>query len=224
MSNNKKFKCVCLLSGGLDSTATLFYSLKKFDRQVLALHLSYGQRAEQQEYDSAIRVCKSLGVELYRVKLSNYNNLKLGLTNPSLDMSDESPNFEGLPASFTPFRNLLFLTQAAIVGEAFCSHPFYISIGATQVDYSGYPDCKADFFESAEHTLNLAIGAKTHKIVSLYLPILNVPRPDYLKDIRAKDMGVFELLKSTYSCYEKEECGKCPSCLLRKQAWKGVGA
>lgn len=232
-------KAVCLVSSGMDSVVTAFAVEKIYGYEPFYLHFQYGQRARKKELDTFMKlvdvVKPSAGWKV--VDISNvFEGISSALLDSNLDL--HSFNENGLPASFVPFRNGIFLSVAASV--AYNIGASVIAIGVTQVDFSGYPDCTYYFVEKMEDAINCGL-AKGYKLVprdfkrkgsfrlkkdsenwiSIITPVL------YLKKSQTVQLGAylgvpFEL---TWSCYEEGEvaCGKCSSCQQRLQGFEEAG-
>lgn len=232
-------KAVCLVSSGLDSVVTAFAIEKIYGYEPFYLHFQYGQRAHKKELDTFMKlvdvVKPSAGWKV--VDISNvFEGISSALLDSSLDL--HGFNEDGLPTSFVPFRNGIFLSVAASI--AYNIGASAIAIGATQVDFRGYPDCTYYFIEKMEDVINCGL-AKGYKFVSrgpryessfrlkrdsknwisIITPIL------YLKKNQTVQLGAylgvpFEL---TWSCYEDGDvaCGECTSCLQRLQGFKEAG-
>jgi 7-cyano-7-deazaguanine synthase len=157
----KDSKALVVFSGGQDSTTCLAWAMEKFDH-VEAITFNYGQR-HLVEITQAKKICKQLNIPHKILKLDLFQQLtKSALTETDIDIQETSEDtllqttHYKLPTSFVPGRNLIFLSTAAI-------HAHQLGItnlvtGVCQTDYSGYPDCRQDFIESLEQTINLALG------------------------------------------------------------------
>lgn len=170
-------RALVLFSGGQDSTTCLFWALSRWD-DVRALAFDYGQR-HAVEIDQARAIAADAGVPFEVVDLS-------GLLGGSAlidggDTNEEHDLARGLPASFVPGRNALFLTLAA--SRAFLSETRDLVTGVCQTDYSGYPDCRLDFVQSQEATLALALDAP----VRIHTPLMRLTKAETWK--LAADLG-----------------------------------
>jgi 7-cyano-7-deazaguanine synthase len=215
-------RAVSLLSGGLDSTVSLAYALAR-GYDVTPLTVSYGQR-HSRELESARRV-----VEHYGLKGHVVMDLDLraftgsALTSAKVEVPERvsaSDIKEGIPITYVPARNIIFLSVAAGLCETIGGEAIFI--GANAIDYSGYPDCRPEFFEAFERTL--AVGTKAGvegHAPKVHAPILRMTKAEIVRlgmDLRAP----FEL---TWSCYKGGEkaCGRCDSCLLRLKGFEEAG-
>ena len=210
---------VVLLSGGLDSTTTLAQALADGCR-VTALSFRYGQR-HTKELISAENVCKHYGVQHVVIDL-NLSSFRSALTRDDIDvpMDREGDLASEIPITYVPARNIVFLSIAAGLCESVDADRIYI--GANVVDYSGYPDCRPEFFEAFEKMINVGTkaGVEGHPI-KIETPILRCSKADIVR--LGKKLGA--PLHLTWSCYEGGEkaCGKCDSCQLRLKGFEEAG-
>lgn len=212
-------KAVVLLSGGLDSTTTLAQALED-GCEVTALSFRYGQR-HTRELDSAKNVCDHYGVRhvVVDIDLSMYRS---ALTRKDIDVPMDRPGdlAEDIPVTYVPARNIVFLSIAAGLAESVDADRIYI--GANVVDYSGYPDCRPEFFEAYEAMLakGTKAGVEGHPI-RICTPILHHSKADIVrlgKKLKAP-------LEMSWSCYNGGEkaCGHCDSCRLRLEGFREAG-
>jgi 7-cyano-7-deazaguanine synthase len=213
---NKK-KAVVLLSGGLDS-ATVLYHAKLKGYKLYAISFDYGQRHKRELLSAK--------------KLAHINNAKICIMKISfpwkgsslLGKKSELPKGcierESIPSTYVPARNIVFLSFALSYAEVIGSDKIFI--GANQIDYSNYPDCRKDFL----HAFNAMIkkGTKTGlsgKSISIEAPLIRMKKSDII--IKASNMGV--PFKYTWSCYkgDKYPCGKCDSCVIREKGFRESG-
>ena len=205
-------KAVVLLSGGLDSSTAL-YLAKRDGHEVHAISFDYGQR-HSRELDSARRVAQAAGVASHKVVSLN---LSLwggsSLTDANMTIDDGNINRTDIPDTYVPARNMVFLSVAASMAEAIGAQHIYI--GVSQVDYSGYVDCRQVFIDAMERAVNLGtvMSAERGKHITIHAPFINMTKAEEIK--LGADLGVdFSL---TWSCYRGgiKPCGTCDSCLLR---------
>lgn len=214
-----EMKAVVLLSGGLDSTTTLAQAIED-GCEVTALSFRYGQR-HTRELTSAQAVCDHYGVEHVVIDL-NLSSFRSALTRKDIDVPrDRSGELsESIPVTYVPARNIVFLSIAAGLCESIDAERIYI--GANAVDYSGYPDCRPEFFEAYEKMLN--VGTKTGvegKPIKVMTPILRSSKADIVR--LGKKLNA--PLKLTWSCYNggDKACGHCDSCMLRLKGFEEAG-
>ncbi len=200
------------MSGGLDS-ATALYSAKAcgFDCQVLIF--DYGQR-HKQEITRAVKIARACGC-FYKILKINFPWKGSALLDKKIKVPEEISS--GIPATYVPGRNIVFLSFALSMAEATGAGAIFI--GAHAQDYSGYPDCRPDFFKAFIKMAAKGIAAK-HKI-RILAPLLRKSKAQIIK-LGAK-LGVpFNL---TWSCYRagRKPCGKCDSCYYRAKGFKEAG-
>ncbi|SFE98193.1 7-cyano-7-deazaguanine synthase QueC [Thermophagus xiamenensis] len=213
-------KAVVLLSGGLDSSVAL-YLAKSQGFKLYALSFDYGQQHER-ELQAARAVAQSARVEEHQVV-----NMKLdlwggsSLTDKSIEIKDGDVNRKDIPDTYVPARNMVFLSVAASYAEAIGAQDIFI--GVSQVDYSGYVDCREEFIEAMEKAINkgTVMGAEKNQPIRIHAPFVYKTKADEIRLGRQLNVP-FEL---TWSCYRGGEkpCGKCDSCLLRAKAFAEAG-
>ena len=211
---------VVLLSGGLDSTTTLAQAIAD-GCNVTALSFRYGQR-HTKELVSAANVAKFFNVKHVIVDI-DLSMFRSALTRPEIDVPenrDESQMGQDIPVTYVPARNIIFLSIAAGLCESIDADRIYI--GANAVDYSGYPDCRPEFFEAYENMINKGTkaGVEGHPI-KIITPILHATKADIVT--LGKKLGA--PLELSWSCYNGGEkaCGHCDSCRLRLKGFKEAG-
>ncbi|MBW8001462.1 MAG: 7-cyano-7-deazaguanine synthase QueC [Planctomycetes bacterium] len=221
----KNKKAVVLLSGGLDS-ATILAIATDLGFQCHALTFSYGQR-HSRETKSAEKVAKSLGAAEHRIV--NIDLAAFGgsaLTDSGIDVPKDSPDLdqtEKIPSTYVPARNTIFLSYALAWAEVLGA--FDIFIGVNSTDYSGYPDCRAEFIEAFEKTANLATAAAIEKKgkYKVHTPIILMTKAQIIQ--AGTKLAVDYSL--THSCYdpnkEGSSCGRCDSCRLRLRGFAQAG-
>jgi len=212
-------KAVVLLSGGLDSAVTLAIALDE-GMDVTALSFRYGQR-HTKELDSAEALCRHYGIKgsIVDIDLSLFRS---ALTDRSIDVpSDRKGKLdEDIPVTYVPARNIIFLSIAAGLCESIGAEAVYI--GANAVDYSGYPDCRPEFFRAFREMLAAGTKAGTEgRTAEIRTPIIQFSKSDIVR--KGKELNVpFRL---TWSCYEggHKACGHCDSCRLRLKGFGDAG-
>ncbi|WP_421526935.1 7-cyano-7-deazaguanine synthase QueC [Pseudomonas brenneri] len=212
-------RAVILLSGGLDS-ATVVAMARAEGYSCYTMSFDYGQRS-QAELDAAARVARDLGVVEHKVIGLNLNGIGgSALTDSSIDVP-EAPT-EGIPVTYVPARNTVFLSLALGWAEVLNARDIFIGVNA--VDYSGYPDCRPEFVESFERMANLATkaGVEGHGF-RIQAPLQNLSKADIVK--AGVRLGVDYSL--TVSCYQADNdgraCRKCDSCRLRAEGFQAAG-
>jgi len=221
-----------MLSGGLDSTVTSCIAKQALNKgeDLHAMSFSYGQRHGARELEQASVIGKTLGVKTHQfVRIPFSENFFNGAT--SLVVGDKQEfkvptppkagTEEGIPSTWVPQRNMLFLTYAFGYADTIEADEVYTGFNA--VDYSGYPDCRPEFVLAASQALNLARKrfVETGHTITIETPIIGKSKVDIIKwglDLQAP-------LDLTYSCYNGGEkaCGECDSCQIRLSAFAEVG-
>ena len=209
-------KAICILSGGMDST-TATYIAKNRGYDIVALHFNYGQRTEKKELDSFKKICKELNIEKnkqYIIDLDFFKQIGASaLTDKNIDVPISGIE-EGIPITYVPFRNGIFLSIAGAIAEKENCEAMFI--GVVEEDSSGYPDCRENFIESIQNSINLGTKEETNIIIKT--PLIHLKKEDIVKT--ALKEGV--KLELTWSCYQNEDkaCGVCDSCRLRLKGFK----
>jgi 7-cyano-7-deazaguanine synthase len=228
-----------LLSGGLDSTTVAALACGEgYDLSAVTVHYS---QAHAREIESARRVAAALGIKQRVVDLTFYRDLAWysALTHPerfSLPADRSPAEMVGdIPLTYVPVRNMLFLTLGAAFLESEALHaieaegvdPYELEaaifIAANALDYSGYPDCRPEFYRTAVETLRLGSKLGTQYGVSFRIrtPIIDKTKAEIVR--LATEVGA--PLADTWSCYEggARPCGRCDSCLLRAKGFADAG-
>ncbi len=212
-------KAVILLSGGLDS-ATIVAMAKAQGFACYTMSFDYGQR-HRAELQAAERVARQLGVVEHKVIGLDLNGIGgSALTDPNIAVP-ETPG-EGIPVTYVPARNTVFLSLALGWAEVLGARHLFIGVNA--VDYSGYPDCRPEFVEAFERLAKLATKAgvegDTFKIEA---PLQFLSKAQIVQ--AGSQLGVDYAL--TVSCYQADDegqaCGRCDSCRLRAEGFKAAG-
>ena len=208
-------KAVVLLSGGLDS-ATCLAMARDRGYQCYTIAFDYGQRTRS-ELDAAKRVSAALGAVSHRVIELGMGNIGgSALTDHSIEVPEEGG--DGIPVTYVPARNTVFLSLALGLAEVVDAEAIYIGVNA--VDYSGYPDCRPAFIEAFQAMAGLATKAGGEGGPgTIETPLMHLSKAQIIQAGTALglDYGL------TVSCYQADEngnaCGKCDSCRLRKQGF-----
>jgi 7-cyano-7-deazaguanine synthase len=215
-------RAIVLLSGGLDS-ATCFLIAKQEAGQVFALSFDYGQR-HRVELDRARALAARYGAAGHRtVRLDHPAPEGSALTDFSREIPSHALGREPIPPTYVPARNTLFLAYAVAWGEVIGAADVFI--GANALDYSGYPDCRPEFLESFERTVNLGTkaGAEGSIRFRIHAPLIAMSKGEIVT--LAARLGLDFALTS--SCYDPSPegvpCGGCDSCLLRAKGFQEAG-
>jgi 7-cyano-7-deazaguanine synthase len=209
---------VVLLSGGLDS-ATVLAIARAEGFACHALSFDYGQR-HRAELDAAARIAKGLGAVEHRVMKIDFAGIGgSALTDPTIAVP-QSPQ-DGIPVTYVPARNTVFLSMALGWAEVLKSVDLYIGVNA--VDYSGYPDCRPAFIEAFERLATLATKAGVEGArFQVHTPLIALSKADIIR--RGIALGVD--FGMTISCYQAthsgEACGQCDSCRLRRDGFRAA--
>ncbi len=217
-------KAVVLLSGGLDSSTVLAIA-KSEGYQLYALSFSYGQR-HIVELEAASRVAVSIGVAAHRVakidlRVFGGSALTGDIDVPKGRTADEMGH--GIPITYVPARNTIFLSFALAWAEVLGSSDIFIGVNA--LDYSGYPDCRPEFIQAFEKMANLATkaGVEGRQMLKIHTPLIALTKAQIVS--KGMELGVDYGLTS--SCYDPsptgEPCGQCDSCLLRQKGFRENG-
>ena len=212
-------RAVILLSGGLDS-ATVVAMARAEGYSCYTMSFDYGQR-HRAELDAAARVARDLGAVEHKVIGLNLDGIGgSALTDSSIDVP-EAPS-EGIPVTYVPARNTVFLSLALGWAEVLQARDIFIGVNA--VDYSGYPDCRPEFVEAFEVMANLATKAGVEgNGFRIQAPLQNLSKAQIVQ--AGVKLGVDYSL--TVSCYQADArgraCGKCDSCRLRAEGFAAAG-
>jgi 7-cyano-7-deazaguanine synthase len=209
---------VVLCSGGMDSCVTTAIAVRENDRLAL-LHISYGQRTELRERQAFNDIGDHYGVE-ERLDVSIEYLAKIGgssLTDRNIAVSDADLTSKEIPSSYVPFRNANMLSIATSWAEVIGASSIYI--GAVAEDSSGYPDCRPEFYEAFQQTINAGTKPDTH--IEIRTPIIHMTKAEIVK----KGIELDAPLHLTWSCYRSNEiaCGTCDSCALRLRGFEQAG-
>lgn len=208
-------KAVVLLSGGLDSS-TVLAQAQKDGYEVYALSFDYGQRHDA-ELDAAKRVAAHTKVAKHLLVPMDLRAIGgSALTDDSINVPEDET--EGIPATYVPARNTVFLSIALGWAEVISADAIYIGVSA--VDYSGYPDCRPEYIAAFENLANLATKAAVEgQKIQIKTPLIHLTKAQTIT--LGMSLGVDYQL--TVSCYQADQqgraCGKCDSCRLRKKGF-----
>lgn len=211
-------KAVCLLSGGMDSAVCA--SIAKNENFELAfLHLNYKQRTEEKELFCFNKLVEHFGVKEKLVVDVNYFNQIGGssLTDETIEVRKAELNLKDIPTSYVPFRNANILSIAVAWAEVIGAEKIFI--GASEEDYSGYPDCRKIFYDKFNELI--AVGTKPSTKLEIVTPLMFKNKSEIVK-IGMELKTPFEF---TWSCYKNNDkaCGECDSCALRLRGFRRAG-
>jgi len=186
--------------------------------EIIALHFNYGQRTQKKELESFRKIAKNLNVvEKYEIDLDFFKQIGASaLTDSSLDVPTRGVE-EGVPITYVPFRNGIFISIATALAEKHGAEALFI--GVVEEDSSGYPDCRDTYIKSMENSINL--GTKDETKLEIKMPLVHMKK----SEIVAKSIELNVPLKDTWSCYQNEDkaCGVCDSCRLRLNGFEVAG-
>lgn len=206
----KDEKAIVVFSGGQDSTTCLFWALRTF-KEVEVVTFNYNQR-HKEEIECAKHIANDLNVRHHLLDMQLLNQLAPNaLTRDDIEIKEGEDG--GLPSTFVPGRNLLFLSFAAVLASQVDAK--HIITGVCETDFSGYPDCRDSFIKS----LNVSINLSMDKQFVIHTPLMWLDKAETWK--LADDLDALDYVREkTLTCYEGvigEGCGECPACKLRKQ-------
>ena len=209
---------VCLVSGGMDSCVTAAIAVEE-NQETAFLHVSYGQRTERRErqaFDDLadhFNVTKRLAASIEYLKDIGGSSL----TDERMKVAAANLKSREIPTSYVPFRNSHLLAIATSWAEVIGAKRIYI--GAVAEDSSGYPDCRPEFYEAFQQTIDT--GTRPDTNIEIVTPIIHLRKSEIIK--RGLDLGA--PLKLTWSCYQSDDvaCGRCDSCALRLRAFADAG-
>ena len=209
-----KKKAVCILSGGMDSTLAS-YIAKNDGYEIIAVHFNYGQRTEKKELKAFRDICEDLQIkEKYEIDIPFFTQIGASaLTDSSIDVPIQGVK-PGVPITYVPFRNGIFLSIATAIAEKEEAQALFI--GVVEEDSSGYPDCTDSFIDKMTSAINE--GTKETTKVEIKTPLVKLMKSDIVKEATKLNVP----LEHTWSCYKEEEeaCGVCDSCRLRLNGFK----
>ncbi|MGD9589216.1 MAG: 7-cyano-7-deazaguanine synthase QueC [Pyrinomonadaceae bacterium] len=209
---------ICLVSGGMDSCVTA--AIAAVEAYELAfLHISYGQRTEARER-KAFNDIADFYVVKDRLDVSIEHLAKIGgssLTDEKIAVTEADLDSKEIPTSYVPFRNANMLAIAVSWAEVIGANRIYI--GAVAEDSSGYPDCRPEFYEAFQKTIDTGTKPDTH--IEIRTPIIHLSKAEIVK----KGVELNAPLHLTWSCYRSEDlaCGTCDSCALRLRGFNQAG-
>ena len=211
-------KALVLLSGGQDSTTCLYWAIDRFGHgNVSAVSFDYGQR-HRIELDCAAAIAEQAGVAHRCLPIDTFTALGGdALTDAGIAVKLDVDDSKGLPNTFVPGRNLIFLTYAAAL--AWQLGIANLVTGVAQSDYSGYPDCRAETLEALQQALRLGMESD----VEIHAPLMHLSKKETVE--LARDLGGLEAMALTHTCYngKRPPCGECPACVLRAKGFAEAG-
>jgi len=207
-------KAVCILSGGMDSTLCS-YIAKASGYEIIAIHFNYGQRTQERETKAFRDICDDLDISnRYEIDLDFFKQIGASAL---VDKNIEVPTIgltDGVPVTYVPFRNGIFLSIAGAIAEKEGAKSIFI--GVVQEDSSGYPDCTNKFIEQMQEAINQ--GTKDDTNIVLKTPLIDLQKSQIVQEAIKLNVP----LELTWSCYQNniKACGICDSCRLRLNGFK----
>jgi 7-cyano-7-deazaguanine synthase len=210
-------KAVVILSGGMDSTLCSYIAKSK-GYEIITVHFNYGQRTMEKELESFRKISKELNVlETYEIDLDFFKQIGASaLTDTSIDVPTSGIE-DGVPITYVPFRNGIFLSIATAIAEKENANAIFI--GVVQEDSSGYPDCRDEFIDKMSNAMNS--GTKESTNIEIITPLVHLTKEQIVKESIRLNVP----LQFTWSCYKNEDraCGVCDSCRLRLKGFELAG-
>ena len=213
---NKKL-AVSIISGGMDSAVSSFIALD-MGYDIISIHFNYQQRTENRELKAYRDIIEVLNpIKSYEIDLDFFAQIGASaLTDKSIDVPTDGLD-NGVPVTYVPFRNGIFLSIATAIAEKHQAEAIFI--GVVEEDSSGYPDCTNNFINKISHAINQ--GTKETTKLEIVTPLVNLTKEQIVKKALLLDVP----LEDTWSCYQNNDiaCGVCDSCRLRLKGFKLAG-
>ena len=213
-----KEKTLVVLSGGQDSTTCLYWAIDRFGVDAVeSVTFDYGQR-HRAELECAATVAQMAGVRNACLPIDTFAALGGdSLTDSDIEVVNEVDDATGLPNTFVPGRNLIFLTYAA--AYAYQRDIDHLVTGVAQTDYSGYPDCRQETISALQTALRLGMESN----IIIHTPLMDRSKKDTVE--LACELGALPAMAYTHTCYngERPPCGTCSACKLRAKGFAEAG-
>jgi len=210
-------KAVCIISGGMDSALSAKIAQNN-GCDIIAVHFNYNQRTQQKELECYRNIVDTLNVtKSYEIDLPFFEEIGASaLTDKSIDVPTGGLE-DGVPITYVPFRNGIFLSIAASIAEKHQASEIYI--GVVQEDSSGYPDCTDSYISQMQKAINQGTKASTN--ITIQMPLVHLSKAQIVQ----KSIELNVPLQYTWSCYKNEDkaCGVCDSCRLRLKGFEQAG-
>jgi len=209
---------ICLVSGGMDSCVCAAIAMSRH-KEVAFLHVNYGQRTEQRELEAFKAIANHYNIKKQLIADISYLTAIGGsaLTDSRIAVPTAELQLNSIPSTYVPFRNTHLIAIAVSWAEVMAAN--YIYIGATEVDSSGYPDCRAVYFEAFNRLIETGTRPESH--IEIVTPLLRMTK----KEVVLTGIQLQAPLHLTWSCYKNEKvaCGRCDSCRLRLKGFHEAG-
>ena len=217
MTEPDRNRALVVLSGGQDSTTCLYWALERHGRgNVAAVTFDYGQR-HRIELDCAANVARAAGVRHTVLPIDTFSALGGNALTDDIDVETAVDAANGLPNTFVPGRNLIFLTFAAAFAyrEGFGT----LVTGVAQTDYSGYPDCRQETIDALRQAIALGMAFD----FAIETPLMRLSKAETVR--LAAEVGALDAMALTHTCYNgmRPPCGECPACVLRARGFLEAG-
>jgi 7-cyano-7-deazaguanine synthase len=212
----KKEKALVVFSGGQDSTICLYWALRKFGPgNVTAVTFDYGQR-HRVELRSARAIARKAHVPLTLLRIPTFSELGGNALTGREAVRDKRTR-RGLPNTFVPGRNIIFLAFAGALAYREGIH--HLVTGVCEADYSGYPDCRERAMRALERAVSLGMDYR----INIHTPLIHMTKAEALR--LALRLGAYDALALSHTCYNNQRppCGRCPACVLRARAFSKAG-
>jgi 7-cyano-7-deazaguanine synthase len=210
-------KAVVILSGGMDSATAAFIAQSE-GYEIIPVHFNYAQRTEKRELKAFNDICDYMNLDnRYVINIPFFKQIGASaLVDESINVPVDGVK-PGIPVTYVPFRNGIFLSTAAAVAEKEGAEAIYI--GVVEEDSSGYPDCTEEFIKNMQKAVNS--GTKPETIIEIKTPLVHLKKEDIVKTAIRYSVP----LHLTWSCYQNEDeaCGVCDSCRLRLKGFEKAG-
>jgi len=207
-----------VLSGGQDSTTCLYWAIDRFGAgNVSCVTFDYGQR-HRVELECARAIAELANVPQLELPIDTFAALGGdALTDPGIDVQSDANPENGLPNTFVPGRNLIFLTFAAAL--AYQRNIENLVTGVAETDYSGYPDCREGALQALQQALRLGMESA----IRIHAPLMQMSKQQTV--LLARDLGALPAMALTHTCYngKRPPCGTCPACELRAKGFAAAG-
>lgn len=202
-------KAVCIVSGGMDSALSMKIA-QNSGYEIIGVHFNYRQLTEDKELECFRKITDKLNIkEQYEIDLPFFSQIGASaLTDNSIDVPTSGVE-EGVPVTYVPFRNGIFLSIAASIAEKEGAEAIFI--GVVEEDSSGYPDCTEEYIIKMQDSINQ--GTKDETKIEIKMPLVHLSKANIVR--KSLELGV--PLELTWSCYKNsiKACGVCDSCRLR---------
>ncbi len=210
-------RAVCIISGGMDSALAATIA-KNEGYEIIGVHFNYGQRTQRKELECYKKIIKDLGAtKSHIIDLPFFEEIgSTALIGDTIDIPLDGIK-PGIPVTYVPFRNGIFLSIAAALAQKYDASALYI--GVVEEDSSGYPDCRESFIKSINSAINL--GLRDERELKIKTPLIHMSK----EEIVAKSIELGVKLEHTWSCYKNSDkaCGLCDSCRLRLKGFEKMG-